>query len=484
MWIQRGNLNSRLTRSTDAERAWLIEYLTFRGKQISAAEPKALCLFNVFANSYPAGFDALIRKAAVADGQDVQFLDSRVAPCEVDPNADLAWLRDYQLEAVQRIITRKRGILWLPTGAGKTEIIVALTRALPCKWLALVHRSQLADDIAARFEKRSIGLVAGRVLEGKWEVPDDAMLVSATYQSLCAALKKPPTHPDHVKTLALLYGAEAIAVDECHTAPAETFNAILMKTKRAYYRVGLSGTPLARGDAKSQHAIAALGPVVHRIRAEVLIQAGVLARPTVRMVTLDQDSACPTWTGVYGALIARSARRNAVVIGMTKRATKPAFVFIEQVEHGRLLVKQLFQAGMKAEFVFGTHSLDYRKSLIKRLVQGHFDVIVCSRVFNEGIDVPELRACVNAGGMKSIIATLQRLGRGMRVDRKADGSVQEGGDKFEVWDVLDTGNKWTEKHARIRQSAYSNEGYETFVEPAPLTLPPRARHLSTSSDPQ
>jgi superfamily II DNA or RNA helicase len=150
---------------------------------------------------------------------------------------------------------------------------------------------------------------------------------------------------------------------------------------------------------------------------------------------------------------------------MAKRCTKPAFLFVQQVEHGKQLVKQLYAAGMPAEFVWGNHSIDYRKSLIRRLVSGQIEVLVCSTIFNEGIDVPELRSVINGGGGKSLIATFQRLGRGMRVDRRADGSVTDGGDKFEVWDVLDAGNKWTERHARLRQSAYASEGYETFVEP-------------------
>lgn len=465
MWIVRGNVRSKLTKATDEERLWLQEYLTFQGKRIGRQEPKKTCLFNMFSHTYPAGFDSLVKSAAEREEVDIQFFDKRARPCNEDPFADLAWLRDYQLEAVKAIVEKVRGILWLPTGAGKTEIAVGLTRALPCRWLALVHRSQLADDIASRYEKRSPGLFAGRVLEGRWEVHEDSMLITATYQTLNAKLKN--AH-DKQKAIDLLRWADGIIVDEVHTAPASTFNAILMQTTNAYFRVGLSGTPLARQDARSQYAIAAIGPVVYRIRPQLLIDRGVLAKPTVRLVTVDQDSARPTWQGVYGELVVRSKARNAAIVGMSKRATKPLFVFVEQVEHGRNLVKALFNAGVKAEFVWGSHSIDYRKSVIRRMVMGHFDAIVCSRVFNEGIDVPELRSVVNAGGMKSIIATLQRLGRGMRVDRANDGSVREGGDVFEVWDVKDTGNKWTERHARVRERAYKSEGYETFVEAAPV----------------
>lgn len=261
------------------------------------------------------------------------------------------------------------------------------------------------------------------------------------------------------------YVAEGRVVHNCHTAPADSFYRVIMQMKNAYYRVGLSGTPLARGDEKSLYAIAAIGKVVHRVRTQLLIERGVLAKPTVRMITVTTPSIRPTWQGVEGECIVRNTRRNLALASIAKRATKPAFLFVSQIAHGKNLAKILINAGISAEFVWGNHSVEYRKSLIRRMVQGHFEVLVCSSVFNEGIDVPELRATINGGGGKSVIATYQRLGRGMRVERKTDGTVAEGGDQFEVWDILDKGNKWTERHAQARQSAYAAEGYATFVEP-------------------
>lgn len=484
MWIEVGTVYSKLTRSTAEEKDWLWAYLSFEpedkrygggGKRKAVA---AESLLDVRTGKFPSGFISLIKKRAKADGYTVEFIDTRTAPVEPDPNADLAWLRDYQRKAVETIVKRKHGILQLATGAGKTEIAVGLTRALPCKWLAIVHRSQLADDIATRYEARSPGLAAGRIFEGKWDVPEDAQLVCATFQSLQQALKRGiewgVDDPQYVRAMLLLNDVQGLLVDECHTLPANTFYNTAMSIK-AYYRVGLSGTPLARGDRKSMYAMGALGGVVYQVKAAQLIEMGFLAKPTVRLVTCTMPSARATWDGVYKDIVVNSTRRNGVVVDMVKRATLPALVFVTQVKHGKDMTKRLMRAGIKAEFVWGSHSIDYRKSIIRRLVQGHFDVIVCSSVFNEGIDIPELRAVVLAGGGKSIIATLQRLGRGMRIDRKKDGTVAEGGDVFEVWDVNDRGNKWTERHARERLHAYTSEGFETFVEDEPTSSLLRAQ---------
>ena len=475
MYVRKGNSFSKLINATEDERAWLTEYLTFEGERKGMAAAKGMCLFNMWSQTYPAGLDAMVAKAASADGIKVDFIDKREKPCLYEDEADLEWLRDYQHKAVIKVVDHKRGILSLPTAAGKTEIIVGLTRVLPCFWLALVHRSQLADDIAARYELRSPGLVAGRILEGRWDVPDDAQLVAATFQSLRAALKNKKKPARQKAVVDLLERAQGLIVDEAHTLPAQTFYDTAMMMKNAYYRVGLSGTPLARHDKKDQYSLAALGPIIYRVKPKKLIGLGVLAKPTVRMVTCVQGSGRTTWPGVYGELVVHSTDRNGIIVRATQNATKPAFVFVEETDHGKALSKLLFRLGIQNEFVWGNHSVDYRKSLIRRMVQGHFDVIVCSKVFNEGIDVPELRSVVNAGGKKSVIATLQRLGRGMRIDRDKDGKVREGGDVFEVYDVLDRGNSWLTAHATARRDAYLSQQYETIIEPEPAVQALRRR---------
>lgn len=254
-------------------------------------------------------------------------------------------------------------------------------------------------------------------------------------------------------------------VHNCHVLPAQTFFEVAQACD-AYYRVGLSGTPLARGDRRSVLAIATTGPVIHRVKAETLVDAGILARPKVKMLTVNQAlSPAPTWQGVYGDKVVRSAVRNAKIVAAAQRAAKPSLLFVKEISHGKTLVKELARAGVKADFTFGGHSTDWRKTSINALTRGAIDVLICSVIFQEGVDIPELRSVVNGAGQASIIAALQKLGRGMRIEKDADGKVKDGADVFELWDIYDTGNPWLEKHSRARRNAYLSEGHETIVEP-------------------
>jgi len=172
-------------------------------------------------------------------------------------------------------------------------------------------------------------------------------------------------------------------------------------------------------------------------------------------VRVTQGSTAPTWQGVYGDCVVRSKARNAVVVQMAAAATKPALVFVSQVGHGQKLLPALTRAGVRAALVWGEHATDERRAALAKLTGGQLDVIVCSSVFQQAVDIPSLRSVVNAAGGASIVQTLQRIGRGTRVtaDKK----------EFEVWDVLDDGHRWLRKHGELRKDTYEREGYRVSV---------------------
>jgi superfamily II DNA or RNA helicase len=469
--LRREDLSVYLMRSTPAERKWIHKYLTFKTSSFVRVRGrakhimKAMHLFEVEDDRFPAGLLPLVLKRARELGHTVSVLDGRSAPLPVDPEADLSWLRDYQRKALDAAVRRERGILWMPTGAGKTEVVIGLTRARPGPWMFVVHRKELMHQAAERLllrwrehapadleaRERLGELVVGMCGDGRYDVlgqdGEGPQFVVSTFQSLAKA--NGPTVRNFAR-------ARGVIIDECHTLPADTFYKTIMRFENARYRIGVSGTPLARGDKKSIFAIACLGPVVYRIKSEFLIETGVLAKPKIRMVPVVQDITAPTWQGAYGAGIVRSTVRNKAVTKIAKIAKKPALVFVKEIKHGKALLKRLHNAKTNAEFIWGTDSTARRKAAIARLQGGDIDILICSVVFQEGVDIPDLRSVVIACGGKSVIASLQRIGRGMR---RAEGKTT-----FEVWDILDRGNKWLEAHAKKRSKAYMKEGHNVTIE--------------------
>ena len=255
----------------------------------------------------------------------------------------------------------------------------------------------------------------------------------------------------------LIKNIDAVVIDEAHTLPAQSFWRVAMSLKNAYYRIALSGTPLARGDKRSLFTIASTGPIIHQVKTEELVDRGILARPKIKMLPCYQVSKAATWQGAYGESVVRSAHRNSLVVEAAKQAAKPCLVFVKEIKHGKILRERLTKAGLSADFVWGSDSVAARDHAVERLVRGETDVLVCSVVFQEGVDIPELASVIIGSGGKSVIATLQRIGRGMRNNKGKKLEV-------EIFDIMDKGNKWLEDHARTRRRAYLKESHEVVID--------------------
>lgn len=238
-----------------------------------------------------------------------------------------------------------------------------------------------------------------------------------------------------------------------------------MALKNAWFRLGLSATPLDRDDRASLRTLGAIGPVLFELSPQVLIDEGVLAQPDIRMIDCHQGALHDaSWRQVYDDLIVRSGPRNKLLAEMAERAEKPCLVFVDEIDHGQRVMREIAKRGMNVEFVWGDHSIAWRRGKVKDLVRGQLDVLVCNTIFQEGIDIPELAAVVMGAGKSSVVATKQRIGRGARSNLGTKPT-------FQVWDVRDRGQKWLSTHARDRKSTYESDGYIVKTE-WPGRLPP------------
>ena len=474
MIINLYNTEAQVASAKPREARWLYEYLSFPDVQARFRRlPRwkrgdgLVHMMSDTTQTFPAGFIGAVRKQAEKDGVKVEIVDKRGVARDMDPKPLLDWLRDYQLEAIREAMTFERGIFHHVTAAGKTEVMVGVAELYPINWLILVHSKDLVMQIIDRFSRRT-GEECGVIMEGKKVI---RRITVATFQSVLAGVHR----KDKQIINLLTRNARGLMVDEAHKVPAATFYRIVMATQ-AYYRYGFSGTPFQRGDKKSIYLWGAIGPVIHRIPAERLIAAGVLAKPKIRCVTLRQVITGKNWAEAYRIGITESAPRNRLLVQIAKKATKPALLFVKEVKHGKALEKALRAAGEKVEFVWGDAHTKVRQAAVRRLVHGDTDVLICSVIFQEGIDIPELQSVIIGSGGKSVIMALQDVGRGMRRTNRQGKITKE---EFEVWDIADRactpacktlkkhmGCKWLEKHTRGRMRAFAIEKYEVVEVPA------------------
>lgn len=492
MLIEVGPTYARLLNGTHEERAWLNDYLSFPDtkarfyKRQTGGDTRHR-MFNETTGSFPAGFAAMVRRNGVELGYDVQFLRKHQPPVAQDTEADIGWLRPYQRAGVEAVVKHTRGILWMPTGSGKTEVACALPLVFPCPWLFLVKSIGLMSQAADRFEKRT-GMRAGRIGEGVFDVAEGARFISCSFDSMRSLLERRDP-----RALAIVAQAGGLIVDEVHELPADSCFRTAQAVQ-AYWRVGLSGTPLARGDRKSSLAVGSIGPVIYRVTTDELVRLNVIERPRVVMMTFRHPR--PTlnvharsntaWNMVYTGSVVRNVARNQLIVETAKNlAKKPCIVFVKALPHGKMLTRELERQGVPTRFVWGALSVSQREQLIRDLERGALEVLVANVVFQTGIDIPSLRSAVIGVGGKSAIATIQRVGRGTRK------STATGKDGFDVYDIADmscgctkaakllgaqgaagthTACRWLEQHTKDREAAYVSESYEVVHE-TPLLIP-------------
>ena len=248
-------------------------------------------------------------------------------------------------------------------------------------------------------------------------------------------------------------------VDEVHSQAADTYYRTTLSFPNVFYAFGFSASPLDRTPADNLFTIGAIGPLLHEIPYEELVDKGAVSFGTVHMIPCKQNPSRPgvEWPMVLKHWVIHSDARNKVLVEMAQKAEKPALMFVDQSKHAKILRPMLEAAGLKCDYADGDNWQSQRLAKLQALETSQLDVLLCTSIFQNGIDVPKLKSVIVAGGKSSVIAAIQRSGRGQRTD------ADTGKTTFDVWDVYDTGQYWTAKHACARLDSYQSIGYAVVM---------------------
>ena len=336
-----------------------------------------------------------------------------------------------------------RGIIHIATGGGKTEIAAAMLQMLQVPSVFIVHRKDLLHQAAQRFEK--YGIPSGICGDGNWN-PTQRVTV-ATFQSIMAMKKKDPKQLDFLKK------AEQVFFDEAHHIAASskkgnTFVTLSSMMPNAFMRWGLTATPFMKDKYSNLLLQGATGGVLISIKSGDLIEGGWLAKPIVYMIRSRKREDFPSkWPLCYDAGIVHNEERNQKIVDEVRGCESPTLVLVERIDHGSILKRM---AGIP--FISGDDPTDVRKKVTDELRQGKHKAIIATTIYDEGIDIPEIKTLIIAAGGKSPIRGRQRVGRGLR---KAFGK-----NSVKIIDFMDWTTKYLFLHARQRLKIWQDEGFE------------------------
>jgi superfamily II DNA or RNA helicase len=322
---------------------------------------------------------------------------------------------DYQKKAIEGFLKAKKGICKAPTGAGKTLIAIAITKALQVPTLFLTHRVDLLRQTANRYAssmpeiKNNIGIIQSSNFEPR-------MLTFATVQTLYNMLKK-----DYDETEALLRQYQLVIVDEAHRCSAKQFYLPVMACKYAYYKLALTATPFMKEDVGSDMQLYGLfGDVFVDITIEELINSGVLAKPFFKFIPINSESItwATNWRDIYEYGIIHNEERNNKITEYARQLIddlgKKILIIVNEVAHGKILLEKLQNNGHNVRYLDGSNTTYERERALKDIEKGRLDAIIATNIFDEGIDVKSISGVILGAGTKAAPALFQRTGRAIR----------------------------------------------------------------------
>jgi superfamily II DNA or RNA helicase len=332
-----------------------------------------------------------------------------------------------------------RGVVVLPTGAGKT-LVGALALADMSLWtlvvvptLDLLRQWRVALAELLGWEAHAIGLYGG----GERDVRPVTII---TYESA-------QLHPEMLNRFGLLI------FDECHHLPAPAYRQI---AEGAFtpYRLGLSATP-ERADQEHVALQRLIGPEVYRRRPDDLSAARYLAAYDEERVAIalaaDERTRYEAARAAYRGFLGR--RRIAItspqdfqrkVVWASARDPEARAAMLAWREARSLALNAPAKLEM-LEVLFARHRgervlifseyntlvdavsrrfcipqityktpIDERRTILERFRAGHYTKLVSGRVLNEGVDIPDCGVAIIVSGNATRREYVQRLGRILR----------------------------------------------------------------------
>lgn len=319
-------------------------------------------------------------------------------------------LRDYQLDAINKTRSliksgKKRIVLVLPTGAGKTTIaaeIIRSAQARGSKIAFLAHRKELIDQASKRLD--DMGVDHG-VCKAQHHRTDPRKSVQvASVQSLV--------------NRTAIYSFDIIFIDECHRANAGTYKKILESYPSSCV-IGLTATPY-RSDGQGLGDIFEEMVVVRSMRQ--LISDGHLIAPRYLSKSIDISSIKTSGNDFdaedMGTRLSSPSLVGDIVAEWKKHATGRTTVgFASNVDHSIKCVEAFNAAGISAEHLDATIDDREREAILRRLADGTTMVVFNVGILSEGWDLPKTSCCIVATLTLSRMKWMQMAGRVLRPDR-------------------------------------------------------------------
>jgi superfamily II DNA or RNA helicase len=370
-------------------------------------------------------------------------------------------LKDFQIEAIERAISSRYGVIHAPVRSGKTAIISGLiNKVLQYPTVIVTNGVDLVKQTQHEVQNLT-NQHCGFLSESIYE---PANQVVTSYQALTRIFGQPEsqnesTHSRNMKIFDLVAQCKMLILDECHHALAKNHSKWLNKFNKVGWRVGLSGTP-KHGNLPKKAILHKIGPIIYTVTFDTLVKVGRIVQPKIIIYDLPQkwfSFLFSDYATDYQASIVQNKPRNKFISELVQdlqKKGKTSFVMVRMLEHGDIL-RDMIPGSV---FVRGSVDSETRKSLFQSIQDKKLSCII-GTVGKEGLNIPTLDAVINAEGLASEVSTIQKL-RSL--------TASEGKEVGLVFDFIDK-SRYTEKHSYDRMKLYNRnkKAFEIITKQVP-----------------
>src|SRR2546426_7039412 len=331
-------------------------------------------------------------------------------------------LRPYQREALTAVRNaykagKRRVIVSLPTGTGKTVVFAHFPRVLQMKkrLLVLAHREELVLQARNKFRSIDPELKAD-IEQASARASADAKVVIASVPTLARnAARLSRLRPDEFSI---------VAVDEAHHAVAPSYRRIfdhfgLLEPGVSRYLIGFTATP-RRGDKQG------LGEVFEEVCYARDMREMIACRYLCPITgwRIDTDLSLDNVKVRHGdfvesqlARVVNTPLRNTLLVKAYRdfAAGRRAIIFCVDVAHAQDVHRAFDEAGIRAAPVWGELSRDERRNVLAQFSAGKIDVVTNCNLLTEGFDEPRVDCVIMARPTRSKLLYAQMIGRGTRL---------------------------------------------------------------------
>jgi superfamily II DNA or RNA helicase len=367
----------------------------------------------------------------------------------------------YQIETLEAVKKQNNGIIRIATGGGKTVCIALMLAHFGKSSIVYVVGTdllyQMHELFKTLFGKDNVGIIGDGLCDIRdinvasvWTVGKALGLKGSEILEDTVGDEKDLDENKYRYILDIMGRAKVHIFDECHLAACDTIQAISRNINPEHI-YGLSATP-HRDDNASLLIEAVFGNKIVDISASYLIQRGFLAKPIIKFLRTQKYSGNKKdkYPTVYkNHIISNPDRNGKIITGASKLVEQGYQVLVsyQRIGHGKFLYDQISK-DMPCILLSGKDSSEVRMAAKEKLENKEINCILASSIFDLGVDLPSLSGLILAGGGKSSVRALQRIGR---VIRKFEGKSQAA-----VIDFIDDA-PFLKQHSTTRRNIYSIE---------------------------